>query len=470
MTVRLQECKDALPNIWWTSGQKGTISGVGRLGDGQGFFKLWTHLPPGWGLVEQLHKDFDHTAIWAAHIPQPLLCTALDPPFVFQHTAYRYLLVYEYLPLEDFDTRSVLSCQESWSLLAALYAVFLQCYTLGYVYHDISWLHIKRHRVTRVPVVVDLESCVPARTAYHTLQGTKAYHLLFLSLACAKQKGNFSLLPFVTLCQLWLAMQLGRLYADPTLFWGSARLNRLIRKVVQKGEPIERALRAVRLSPDGFLVPAHSMSHEIQRVLEVATQILDRQQPAAFNTLLQAWHAANPMYTRAGLGRRIVAAAIDTMVQWGLFIFLSPFLGPLQNWLEPYHFVYYSTEVDIVLAVVWLWFLIGGLYTTLLEGSPRQGTLGKVFMRLLVTDRQGKRISRGWALIRTMNRLLPFLPLIKLPIILDWEVPWPVKVLTVLLPPVLAYGMAAITRRHQALHDLLSGTVVVKPLPGTGGT
>jgi uncharacterized RDD family membrane protein YckC len=77
------------------------------------------------------------------------------------------------------------------------------------------------------------------------------------------------------------------------------------------------------------------------------------------------------------------------------------------------------------------------LYCALLESSPWQATLGKRALGLKVTNRRGERIGFARAAARFAAKLL--------------------SVLTMLL----GYLLVLVTRRRQALHDLIAGTLVV---------
>ncbi len=76
------------------------------------------------------------------------------------------------------------------------------------------------------------------------------------------------------------------------------------------------------------------------------------------------------------------------------------------------------------------------LYEALLMSSEKQATVGKMILRLRVTDLEGNRISFGRATARHFAKYLSGLILC------------------------IGYIMAAFTERHQALHDLVAGTLV----------
>lgn len=86
----------------------------------------------------------------------------------------------------------------------------------------------------------------------------------------------------------------------------------------------------------------------------------------------------------------------------------------------------------ILTAVVIKW-----LYYALMESS-RGATLGKMALRLRVTDLQGNRITFGRATGRWFGKILSGLPL------------------------GIGYMMAGWTQQKQALHDILAGTLIVR--------
>jgi uncharacterized RDD family membrane protein YckC len=85
---------------------------------------------------------------------------------------------------------------------------------------------------------------------------------------------------------------------------------------------------------------------------------------------------------------------------------------------------------------------IGGLiniaYFTLMEGGPRQATLGKSLLGLKVSDADGNPIGYGRALLRNIAKIVSSLIL------------------------GIGYLMAAFTARKQALHDMIASTLVLK--------
>lgn len=76
------------------------------------------------------------------------------------------------------------------------------------------------------------------------------------------------------------------------------------------------------------------------------------------------------------------------------------------------------------------------LYEALMLSSQRQATIGKMILHLRVTDLDGDRISFGRATARHFAKWVSGLIL------------------------AVGYIMAAFTDRHQALHDMIAGTLV----------
>jgi uncharacterized RDD family membrane protein YckC len=82
--------------------------------------------------------------------------------------------------------------------------------------------------------------------------------------------------------------------------------------------------------------------------------------------------------------------------------------------------------------------LIAWLYDATLESSNSQGTIGKKALGISVTDLQGNKISFGRATSRYYSKLLSY------------------------LIGGIGFIMAGFTEREQALHDIISGCLVVR--------
>jgi uncharacterized RDD family membrane protein YckC len=131
----------------------------------------------------------------------------------------------------------------------------------------------------------------------------------------------------------------------------------------------------------------------------------------------------------AGFGRRLGAILID-------FVLLAAAMAAL-GWLglPVYQRVDYNA-FGMVIVVLLLW-----LYFALLESSRLQATLGKRALAIKVTTLDGGRIGFWRATLRTVAKYLSAVILM------------------------IGFIMAGFTRRRQALHDLIAGTLVVDRSP-----
>jgi uncharacterized RDD family membrane protein YckC len=138
----------------------------------------------------------------------------------------------------------------------------------------------------------------------------------------------------------------------------------------------------------------------------------------------------------AGLWLRGVASVIDSAVcssllLVGVGVTAAVFAGA--QGLTP----------DDLRDIAWTLIVLGNalavvaLYFGLLESSRKQATLGKMAVGIVVTDLSGNRISRRRALARAFAKLLSALPLYG------------------------GYLLAGFTSKKQALHDLITSTLVV---------
>ena len=101
------------------------------------------------------------------------------------------------------------------------------------------------------------------------------------------------------------------------------------------------------------------------------------------------------------------------------------------------------------------------VYFTLCESSRAQATLGKLWVGLKVTDRHGRQLTFGQALLRAVGKVLPVLPLgfgLLMP-------PAGGAALAAAWTAVILLGLSLLllvmTPRKQALHDLIAGILVM---------
>lgn len=123
----------------------------------------------------------------------------------------------------------------------------------------------------------------------------------------------------------------------------------------------------------------------------------------------------------AGFFRRLAAIIIDGLI-----------LGTIGRWIGT---LFFSPEDLRISAFATL---IGWLYFAFMESSKFQGTIGKLALKIKVTDLEGKRIS---FLRATGRHFAKFLSAIILG---------------------LGYLMVIWTDRKQGLHDMIAKTLVVR--------
>ena len=118
----------------------------------------------------------------------------------------------------------------------------------------------------------------------------------------------------------------------------------------------------------------------------------------------------------AGFLKRFAAVIIDWFILWiGAFVAVA-----------------LNQDVGILIAIVGWW-----LYFALQESSPRQATLGKRALGIIVTDLHGERLTFARATGRFFAKYFS----------------------SILFG--IGYIIAAFTARKQALHDLIASTLVV---------
>lgn len=137
----------------------------------------------------------------------------------------------------------------------------------------------------------------------------------------------------------------------------------------------------------------------------------------------------------AGFWLRFAAYLIDTVLLGLVFVPVGVVLGLMQAASVN------SQGPDLMPGINGLInvgsILAGWLYSSLLESSSWQGTVGKKVVGLRVTDLDGNRISFGKATGRYFGKILSSLICL------------------------VGFFMAAFTEKRQALHDQLAGTLVL---------
>ena len=161
-----------------------------------------------------------------------------------------------------------------------------------------------------------------------------------------------------------------------------------------------------------------------------------------------AGYAAVPRVEYAGFWVRFLAFLIDSAVMGiGFVLILIPliFLTGLGGIVGEIHPNEDMNDVGIFMlfgllflaatvSLLWTW-----LYHALMESSEWQATVGKRLLGLVVTDMAGRRLSFGRATGRHFA-----------------------KIVTNMVPAFIGYIMAGFTERKQALHDMISGCLVLR--------
>jgi uncharacterized RDD family membrane protein YckC len=145
--------------------------------------------------------------------------------------------------------------------------------------------------------------------------------------------------------------------------------------------------------------------------------------------------------TYAPFSRRALAFSIDQVILlFVILLFIVPAtiligLGTFLAW--PFVFVMFAPPVFPVTTIIaWLYFAAQ-------ESSRHQATFGKRLCGLRVTDMQGNRVTFARATLRFFGKFASSAIML------------------------LGWIMAAFTEKHQALHDMIAETLVLKKVKGS---
>ena len=134
----------------------------------------------------------------------------------------------------------------------------------------------------------------------------------------------------------------------------------------------------------------------------------------------------------AGFWRRLAAGVLDCaavlLIGFGLSIIVPILLAPL---------VGLPSDLQIILSIALFWVIVPWLYWAVMESSSRQATFGKSYLDMVVTDSVGGRLSFARASARYWAKLPSCLVLFA------------------------GFLMAGFTAKKQALHDIITGCLVV---------
>lgn len=135
----------------------------------------------------------------------------------------------------------------------------------------------------------------------------------------------------------------------------------------------------------------------------------------------------------ANVWKRFVASLIDGIVLYILQAVVGFVIGLAIGGAAGEEGAGAAVLVASVVGIVISW-----LYYAIQESSPKQATIGKQAMGLVVTDMNGEKISFVKASIRSFAKYLSALILF------------------------IGYIMAFFTEKKQGLHDMIAGTVVLQ--------
>jgi uncharacterized RDD family membrane protein YckC len=176
-------------------------------------------------------------------------------------------------------------------------------------------------------------------------------------------------------------------------------------------------LRSLGIKPGDFVKSAgmddYKEAHEVAELREL------------FNF---AKPHVSPQYF-ASFDQRLLASALDWFFVCGTFIILT-FIAIV--------FVDETTRIVIAFSLLAIVPVAKLIYHIIMECSSKQATYGKQILRIKVCDMNGERISPGRSIGRNLAKIF--------------------SVLTAFM----GYLMSFFNRKHQCLHDMIAGTLVVK--------
>jgi uncharacterized RDD family membrane protein YckC len=152
----------------------------------------------------------------------------------------------------------------------------------------------------------------------------------------------------------------------------------------------------------------------------------------------------------AGIGRRFVAFIIDLLFILVLDLFITGLFGLSEGFRMLYQRLIYHmpmtdrsgqvvnalVPVPVILSIGILVILVPWLYNAILEASGNQASLGKIALRIAVTDTRGDRVSFARATLRHFSKIL------------------------ILLTFLVGFIIAAFTRQKQGIHDIIAGCLM----------
>jgi uncharacterized RDD family membrane protein YckC len=144
------------------------------------------------------------------------------------------------------------------------------------------------------------------------------------------------------------------------------------------------------------------------------------------------------MVSYAGFWKRVLAKLLDGLIISFPMTPVRIILGVKVTTKMFFHFDDSTPLADNEMWYLFIQLTLWWLYSAIMESSKFQATFGKIAVGIAVTDMAGNRISFALATGRNFAKSLSFITLF------------------------IGYMMAGWTKKKQALHDLIAGTLVVR--------
>jgi uncharacterized RDD family membrane protein YckC len=139
----------------------------------------------------------------------------------------------------------------------------------------------------------------------------------------------------------------------------------------------------------------------------------------------------------AGFWRRFAAWVIDSIIIVLADFLLGFIIGIIWSFISSGLDEIVKESVIYTVGFI-IGFIVPWLYFALMESSEKQATLGKMALKIKVTDLDGNKISFGRASARFWSKILSGFILC------------------------VGYLIAGWTKKKQALHDIIAKTLVIK--------
>lgn len=153
------------------------------------------------------------------------------------------------------------------------------------------------------------------------------------------------------------------------------------------------------------------------------------------------YYTPQPQLVYAGFWWRFLAYIIDIIITNVAAMLPGCIFGAITGFIMGASGMHVAGDEPIFSVVgIAAGVLTSWLYFALMESSSKQGTLGKMVLRLIVTDQEGRRLTFGHASGRFFAKFLSGIAL------------------------GVGFFMAGFTERKQALHDMIAKTYVMRRL------